>query len=158
MIGGGSFRDFLPGAPSLKPELFARYAQVAALMPMMQYSAAPWRVLDEAHAELCRAAGRLHLKYAQKIIDLARHSSRTGEPIMRYMEYVFPGNGFEAVTDQFMLGDDMLVAPATSDGQRIRQVILPCGQWEYVDGTVYDGGCTVQVPAPVDVLPYFIKK
>ena len=158
MIGGGSFRDFLPGAPSLKPELFARYAQVAALMPMMQYSAAPWRVLDDAHAELCRAAGRLHLKYAQKIIDLARHSSRTGEPIMRYMEYVFPGNGFEAVTDQFMLGDDMLVAPATSDGQRIRQVILPCGQWEYVDGTVYDGGCSVQVPAPVDVLPYFIKK
>ncbi|MBQ7313867.1 MAG: glycoside hydrolase, partial [Clostridia bacterium] len=47
MIGGGSFTDFLPGAPSLKPELFARYAQCAALMPMMQYSAAPWRVLTK---------------------------------------------------------------------------------------------------------------
>ena len=115
-------------------------------------------MLDEAHAEICRAAGQLHLKYAQKIIDLAHQSSRTGEPIMRYMEYVFPGNGFEAVTDQFMLGNDILVAPVTSDGQRIRQVILPSGQWEYVDGTVYDGGCTVQVPAPMDVLPYFIKR
>ena len=158
MIGGGSFTDFLPGAPSLKPELFARYAQVAALMPMMQYSAAPWRVLDEAHAEICRAAGRLHLKFAQKIIDLARQSSRTGEPILRYMEYVFPGGGLEAVTDQFMLGDDLLVAPVVRDGQRTRPVILPAGRWEYADGTVYDGGCTVQVPAPVEMLPYFVKR
>lgn len=61
MIGGGSFVDFLPGAPNLKPEIIVRYAQAAALMSMMQYSAAPWRVLPAEHAELCRAAGRLHL-------------------------------------------------------------------------------------------------
>lgn len=157
MIGGGMFTDFLPGAPSLKPELFARYAQVAALMPMMQYSAAPWRVLDEEHAELCREAGRIHLKFAEKIIDLARHASVTGEPIIRYLEYVFPHQGFEVVTDCFMLGDDVLVAPVIEDGARTRTLRLPNGKWEYVDGTVYTGG-TVQVSAPMNVLPYFIKK
>jgi alpha-glucosidase (family GH31 glycosyl hydrolase) len=157
MIGGGSFTDFLPGAPSLKPELFARYAQVSALMPMMQYSAAPWRVLDEEHAEYCRAAGRIHVKFADKIIDLARHASVTGEPIMRYMEYVFPHQGFEDVTDVFMLGDDVLVAPVVENGARTRKVRLPDGEWEYVDGTVYHGGET-EVPAPMDVLPCFVKK
>ena len=156
MIGGGSFTDFLPGAPSLKPELFARYAQVAALMPMMQYSAAPWRVLDEEHAEYCRAAGRIHLKFAEKIISLARHASVAGEPIIRYLEYVFPHQGFEKVTDCFMLGDDVLVAPVVEAGAHTRTLRLPDGNWEYVDGTVYPGG-TAQVSAPIDVLPYFVK-
>lgn len=157
MIGGGSFTDFLPGAPSLKPALFARYAEVAALMPMMQYSAAPWRVLDEFHAEICRNAGRIHLKFADTIIGLAKEASRTNEPIMRYMEYVFPHQGFERVTDQFMLGDGILVAPVVNDGETTRSVKLPEGKWEYIDGTVYDGG-EVTVPAPIEVLPYFIKR
>ena len=157
MIGGGSFTDFLPGAPSLKPELFARYAQAAALMPMMQYSAAPWRVLDEEHAEYCRAAGRIHVTFAEKIIALARHAAVTGEPIMRYLEYVFPHQGFEDVTDCFMLGDDVLVAPVVEEGARTRTLRLPDGQWEYVDKTVYTGG-VVQVSAPLDVLPYFVKR
>ncbi len=157
MIGGGSFTDFLPGAPSLKPELFARYAQVAALMPMMQYSAAPWRVLDEDHAEICRAAGRLHLQYSDKIIALARHAAETNEPILRYMEYEFPGEGFEAVTDQFMIGSDLLCAPVVEEGAETRLVRLPKGTWRYVDGTVYSGGGTVEVPAPITVLPYFEK-
>ena len=157
MIGGGEFRDFLPGAPSLKPELFARYAQVSALMPMMQYSAAPWRVLDEEHAEYCRAAGRTHVKFSEKIIALAHHASTTGEPILRSMEYVFPHQGFEGVTDVFMLGDDVLVAPVVMAGARTRTVRLPEGEWEYVDGTIYHGG-EVEVPAPMDVLPYFVKR
>ena len=125
-------------------------------MPMMQYSAAPWRVLDEEHAEYCRAAGRIHLKFAEKIISLARHASVTGEPIIRYLEYVFPHQGFEKVTDCFMLGDDVLVAPVVEEGAQERTLRLPDGKWEYVDGTVYPGG-TAQVSAPIDVLPYFVK-
>ena len=125
-------------------------------MPMMQYSAAPWRVLDEEHAEYCRAAGRIHLKFAEKIISLARHASVAGEPIIRYLEYVFPHQGFEKVTDCFMLGDDVLVAPVVEAGAHTRTLRLPDGNWEYVDGTVYTGG-TAQVSAPIDVLPYFVK-
>lgn len=157
MIGGGSFTDFLPGAPSLKPELFSRYAQVAALMPMMQYSAAPWRVLDETHAEYCRQAGRTHLLFADEIIALARHAAKTGEPVMRYMEYEFPGNGFECVTDQFMLGSRILVAPVVNEGERVRRVLLPQGAWKYHDGSIYNGPAEVSVPAYEDTLPYFLK-
>ncbi len=155
MIGGGSFTDFLPGAPSLKPEIFARYAQASALMPMMQYSAAPWRVLDKQHAFICSEAGRLHAKYADKIIKLAREYSQNNEPILRYMEYEFPNQGFGDVTDQFMLGSDILCAPVVEENTYSRSVKLPCGSWKYVDGTVYEGGKTVEVASPIDVLPYF---
>lgn len=157
MIGGGSWTDFVPGAPSLVPEIFTRYAQVSALMPMMQYSAAPWRVIDKHNAFLCSEAGRLHLKYSEKIIELARHSSKTNEPIMRYMEYEFPNQGFGKVTDQFMLGSDVLCAPVVEPNKDTRTVKLPEGTWKYCDGTVYSGGTTVEVPAPIDVLPIFEK-
>lgn len=157
MIGGGSFTDFLPGAPTLDPELFVRYAQVASLMPMLQYSCAPWRVLDKEHAELCIEAGKLHERFADKIIALAQNASVTGEPIARYMEYEFPHNGYESVTDQFMLGKDILVAPVCEKGVHTRKVILPNGNWKYIDGIIYRGSTTVTVDAPLSALPYFEK-
>ncbi len=157
MIGGGSFADFLPGAPSLKQDLFVRYAQCAALMPMMQYSAAPWRVLSPENAALCVEAGKIHIKYADTIIALARHAAETNEPILRYMEYEFPGQGFATVTDQFMVGECLLVAPVIAENALTRDVKLPAGQWRFIDGTVYEGSQTITVDAPLNVLPYFEK-
>ncbi len=157
MIGGGSFTDFLPGAPTLDRELFVRSAQAAALLPMMQYSAAPWRVLDRTHADICIAAGQLHLSFADRIFALVRDAAVTGEPVVRYMEYVFPHKGYGAITDQFMLGDAVLCAPVVKKGQTARTVVLPEGVWQYCDGKLYPGGVTVTVPAPIDCLPYFIK-
>ncbi|MGL5243974.1 MAG: glycoside hydrolase family 31 protein, partial [Sarcina sp.] len=43
MIGGGEYTNFLKNSKSLDEELFVRYSQCAAFMPMMQFSAAPWR-------------------------------------------------------------------------------------------------------------------
>ena len=49
MIGGGEYTCFLNGNENAcTPEMFVRYAQIAALMPVMQFSASPWRVLPEA--------------------------------------------------------------------------------------------------------------
>lgn len=159
MIGGGSFVDFLPGAPSLDPELFVRYAQCAALMPMMQYSAGPWRVLDKTHAAYCLDAGRIHMEFADEILAIAENATKTGEPIVRYLEYVFPHEGLAVVTDAFLLGDRILVCPVLSKNAdtRTREVLLPRGTWRYVDGTCYTGGTTVTVGAGIDMLPYFIR-
>ena len=154
MIGGGDYLSFLNESTSLDEELFVRYAQCAALMPMMQFSAAPWRVLSEENARLCVEAALLHIRMSDRIISLARHAAETGEPVVRYMEYQFPGQGLEAVTDQFMLGEDLLVAPVLQKGARTRTVRLPQGHWRYVDGTAYAGG-TATVPAPLECLPYF---
>lgn len=155
MIGGGSFTDFLPGALTLDPELFVRYAQCAALLPMMQYSAAPWRVLPPDYAQLCIDAGKLHEKYSDVILELVKHAAITGEPVVRYMEYCFPHQGLAAISDQFMLGDSILVAPVTEKGATEKKVTLPCGKWKYCDTEIYEGGGTVTVPAPLNVLPYF---
>lgn len=52
-----------------------------------------------------------------------------------------------------------LVAPVMEYGQRAREVYLPAGTWEFLpDGTVYPGGQTVSVTAPLDRIPVFLKK
>jgi hypothetical protein len=45
MIGGGQFTSFLTGK-TIDQKLIVRSAQMHALMPMMQFSVAPWRIFD----------------------------------------------------------------------------------------------------------------
>ncbi|MGW1993490.1 glycoside hydrolase family 31 protein [Embleya sp. NPDC001921] len=156
MIGGGEFR-FVPGpgGEGFDPELFVRYAQTAALFPMMQFSAAPWRVLDPEHLDLCRAAARLHTDLGPEILALARASARTGEPIQLPLDYVFPGLGYGSVTDQFLLGDSILVAPVTTKGARSRTITIPPGTWRADDGTTHTGPTEIEVATPLSRLPWF---
>ncbi len=154
MVGGGEYENFTQNSNKLDAELFVRYSQCAALMPMLQLSAAPWRVLSAEYADYCKKAAALHVRFGDLIWTLAQESAHTGEPIVRYMEYEFPHQNFEAVTDQFMLGHNVLVAPVLEKGARTRTVRLPKGQWKYIDGTIYSE-TKVKVPAPLDVLPYF---
>ena len=127
-------------------------------MPMMQFSVAPWRVLSKEHFEIILKMYRLHVEFAPKIIELAKNASVTGEPIVRALEYVFPNEGYGRTFDAFMLGDDILVAPVYKKGEYTRTVRLPKGTWVDDCGVVHEGGCEVTVDAPLERLPYFIKK
>ena len=155
MIGGGEYLNFLQNSDSLDEELVVRYAQCSALMPMMQFSAAPWRILSEENFRLCREAARLHVRYGGEIYRLAQAYRETGEPIVRYMEYVFPHQGLAAVTDQFMLGEDVLVAPVLEKGARERRVVFPAGVWRGADGMRVTGPCERTVAAGLETLPVF---
>ena len=155
MIGGGSWKAFLPGAP-FDPELFVRSAQVHALCPMMQFSASPWRVLDAENQKIVREAVALRQKFAGKIVELAKASSRTGEPMLRNLEYNFPGMGYADIKDQFMMGDDLLVAPVVEKGAKSRKVVLPPGKWKADDGQIHAGPATIEIPTPLSRLPYFV--
>ncbi len=155
MIGGGMLGSF---GEKIDQELFVRSAQIHALMPMMQFSMAPWRVLDIPHLEAIKQAVALRdNRFAPLIMRLAKEAAVTGDPIVRHMEYVFPNQGFEKVQDQFMLGDSLLVTPMTVPGTH-RQVLLPAGEWLGDDGKVYQGPATLEIEVPLERLPYFERK
>lgn len=155
MIGGG-LRSTFDNIDYSKfdQELMIRSAQIQALMPMMQFSVAPWRVLDSTHLRICRDAALLHAKMGDYIYSLAQKAATDGEPIVRHMAYVFPGEGFESSNDQFMLGDDYLVAPMVAKATS-REVKLPKGRWTDEGGKNYKGGQTVKIDVPLNRLPYF---
>jgi len=156
MIGGGEYQSFL-STTTLDEELVVRSAQVHALMPMMQFSVAPWRILSKANSDICLKMANLHVEFGPTILALAKHASVTGEPIAKPMAFVFPEAGYERIKDQFMLGDDILVAPVVEQGARGRAVVLPPGKWRAEDGIVYTGGTTIQIKVPLERLPYFTR-
>ncbi len=154
MIGGGEYLSFLATA-KIDEELVVRSAQVHAFMPMMQFSVAPWRVLTKENAALCYEAAQQHTLVGDKILKLAEESSRTGEPIAKPMALVFPNAGYETIKDQFMLGNDLLIAPVVVKGARTKQVVLPKGKWRAEDGKIYKGNKTIVVDAPLNRIPNF---
>lgn len=158
MIGGGGYGSFLEKGYKTDEELYIRWLEASVLCPMMQFSISPKRILSKKSFKTVLDITKIHSKYADLILELAKKASNTGEPVMRYMEYEFPNEGFEKVTDQFMLGDKILVAPVNEKGSTTRRVKLPLGIWQYLDGKEYAGGTEVEVEAPLDVLPIFIKK
>ena len=155
MIGGGEFTSFLPGK-NIDQELIVRSAQCHALMPMMQFSVAPWRILDKTHLAICKQAIETRKKFTSVILELAKESAKTGEPIARSMEYVFPHQGYAGIKDQFMLGDKILVAPVTEKGVKIRKIVLPSGTWKDTKGKNFRGGRVIEVPVSLESMPYFI--
>jgi len=157
MVGGGLVGDFGPGS-NIDPELFIRYAQASALFPTIQFSTMPWRVLDDQHQSWCMEVIRLRSELGGEILSLAKQAAATGEPIMRHMAYVFPDAGLEAVMDQFMLGEDILVAPVLQQGARRRAITFPPGQWHGDDGSTVEGPCRIEVEAPLSRLPWYRRK
>jgi alpha-glucosidase len=154
MIGGGEYQSFL-GTAKIDEELVVRSAQVHALMPMMQFSVAPWRILSKKNAEICLKMAKLHVEMGPEILVLAKEASKTGEPIVKPMALAFPSGGYETVKDQFVLGDDIIVAPVLGKSARSRSVVLPTGRWKSEDGVIHTGGASVKIDVPLERLPYF---
>lgn len=155
MIGGGLIGTF-ENITDFDQELMLRSAEIQAMMPMMQFSVAPWRVLDSEHLGICRDMALRHTQMGDYIYALAREAAEGGEPIVRHLEYAFPHQGFERCNDQFMLGERYMVTPAIEKGTS-RVVKLPKGLWKDELGRKYRGGRSYDIEVPIDRLPYFEK-
>jgi len=153
MIGGGNWTSFLD-LKTMDQDLVVRSAQIHALMPMMQFSVAPWRILDPQHLDAIKKAVSIRMKYTPQILELAHQSAKTGDPIIGSMEYYFPNQGFETVMDQFMLGNQIMVAPLTQKASS-REVMLPKGKWTDDLGKSYKGGKKYRIDVPIDRIPVF---
>lgn len=157
MIGGGEYKSF-QALDEIDQELIVRSAQVHALMPMMQFSLAPWRVLDDTHLAATLKAAKLHATFGPTVLQLAKEAATSGAPIVRSLEYAYPEQPYELIQDQFLLGQDYLVAPVITKLARRRKVVIPPGKWVYRHtGVTYSGPTEIEVPAPLDVLPFFRK-
>ena len=154
MVGGGLAGSYRPGS-FFSEKLFVRLCAQQALHPMMQFSAAPWRYLSKDGVAACRAFAELHCAFGPYILELAHHAAKTGEPIMRAMEYEFPHRGFEDETVQYMLGSKWLVAPVVNEDDSL-VVRLPSGSWRDDLGETHVGPKTLSLAnVPLTRLPRF---
>ena len=113
--------------------------------------------------DICRIlTSYIRLREAMRpyIRQLMQEAHEWGRPVMRPMFYEFPEQECcWELKEQYMFGSDMLAAPILYEGAVQRRVYLPAGHtWTYLhDGTAYEGGQTVLVQAPLEVIPVFLK-
>lgn len=158
LIGGGQINSFSDVQnQKFDQSLIVRSTQIHAMMPMMQFSVAPWRILDKEHMAMVTQAVKLHEKIAPYILELAKESAITGEPIVRSMEYNFAAKGFSECKDQYMIGTKYIVAPITSPENK-RLVRLPAGRWTDDLGFTYRGPVVLEVSAPLNRIPFYESK
>ncbi len=75
--------------------------------------------------------------------------------MVRALEYEYPGLGYAGITDQFLLGPDILVAPVVHKGATRRSIQFPPGTWKGDDGSLVTGPCQKEVDAPLARLPWY---
>ena len=95
------------------------------------------------------------------IRDCMKLASENGSPVMRPLFFDFSEDkNCWCIEDAYMFGPDLLIAPVFEEGARQRSVYLPAGcKWTDANTKqVYEGGQTVTVPAPLDIIPVFVRE
>jgi len=140
-------------------EVFVRGTQMAAFWPMMSTHGTVTRPYDfpAPIVDLYRRWTKIHYALLPYIREQAAACCRTGMPFVRALCLAYPEDETACrVEDQFLMGDDLLVAPVLGHADR-RPVYLPAGAWrdvnsgERVEGPVGLAAC----PAPLETLPVF---
>jgi alpha-D-xyloside xylohydrolase len=151
-------------------EVFARWIEIGALSPLMRFHGkgtdAPWDMptepnVDQEMIDIYRRYVVLHHALAGYQQRLARDAHRTGAPLVRPLVFNYPDDPNVADRwDQWLLGDDLLVAPAWQSGARSRAVYLPEGEWvDFWDRSrVLEGPVELTEDVPLGKLPLFVKQ
>ncbi len=141
------------------PELMIRWAQANVFLQVMQFSLAPWDFGEEC-SNISRKCAELHLEFLPTLQKFARLAVETGEPIIRPVFWLAPNDEKALICDdQFLVGDEILVAPVLRAKQIKREIYFPPGVWkDYWSGELFSGPAVVEnYPAPLTKLPFFIR-
>jgi alpha-glucosidase (family GH31 glycosyl hydrolase) len=165
---GPDIAGFFQGKRALddpdEKELWIRWLQLGALMPTMRdmYGAMDGDPVDlwsdDETLDLFRTYAELHTALKPYLYRYAKIAHAEGLPIVRPLFLNHPDDAETYVLeDEYLLGDDLLVAPVLEPGQRERSVYLPAGRWRhYWTGDLHEGPDRVTVPAPLHQVPLFL--
>ncbi len=145
-------------------ELVVRWYQYGVFTPVFRTHGyrknnEPWSIGGDTYRHI-RAAILLRERLRPYIMAQMDLASKVGIPPMRPLFFDHDGDpNVAAVEDEFLFGADLLVAPITQFKSRARAVYLPQDA-EWVDawsGERFVGGQSVQVDAPLEHIPVFIR-
>ena len=165
----GGFHGAIPSA-----ELYIRAAQMAAFCPIMQYHAetkgefnqdrTPWNIAERTGRplviEIFKKYADLRMNLLPYIYQQAIQSAETGIPMMRPMVMEYPDDpSCMEVSQQYMFGDSLLVAPVTEEDSSGKDVYLPDGDWiNFFSGEIVTGNRLLRVKAALENIPVYLRE
>lgn len=161
MIGGNGFNLANPGSGLPTKQLFIRWVQANTFLPAMQFSFVPWG-FDNETSEISLKYTKLHAEYATQIQAAMNASVKDGRPVNGPLWWIAP-NDDQALTiwDQYLLGEDIIVAPILVENATSRDIYLPEGEWleKGEKSKVHIGPAWIRGHSvPIDDLAFFVRK
>ncbi|MEM7030666.1 MAG: TIM-barrel domain-containing protein [Chloroflexota bacterium] len=145
-------------------ELMVRWYQYGVFTPIFRTHGfrpnnEPWTIGGDTYPHI-RAAIMLRERLRPYVMAQMQLASKKGLPPMRPLFFDFEADPLVAdIEDQFLFGPDLLIAPITAYQIRSRSVYLPA-HTNWIDawtGEKHAGGQTIQVEAPLERIPVFIR-
>lgn len=111
------------------------------------------------YTEVCRRYHRVRMSLLPYFYSAFVQYWKEGIPPVRALVFDFEEDlETRNIDDEYMFGDNLLVAPMTIEDERERKVYLPSGKWyDFWDDTVYEGGKSHQIQADYDKIPVFVR-
>jgi alpha-glucosidase len=147
------------------PELLIRWYELGIFYPffrnhcaMGQAAQEPWAFGPKAERAIKKL---IATRYAltHYIERLFVEHRETGAPLMRPMAFHYPEDRIaRSLDDQFLFGEDLLVAPILRRGKHDRVVYFPKGVFESFErGTVIEGPCHRHLTFKLGEVPAFVR-
>lgn len=146
----------------LSDELFLRWLQLAAIFPAHQYAAVPWNYGNDV-INMATNVTSLHeqLVMAEMGKKYLIEEVESGLPILRPVWWLDPSNEKLhklEIKDQFLIGNELLVAPVLCEGVTHRDVYFPAGHWVDPSGILSVGPkILLNQTVPRDTLLFYRK-
>ncbi len=144
------------------PELYVRWLQLGTFSPILrthaQNTAEPYHYPE--HQSIILPLIKERYRWLPYNYTLAYENASQGLPLVRPLNFYTSGSSkYDDITDEYLWGRDMLVAPVLTQGATERTIVFPDGLWvDYNTPTkLYHGGDTITYPAPLEVLPLFVR-
>ncbi|XP_063702197.1 myogenesis-regulating glycosidase-like [Culicoides brevitarsis] len=153
MIGGNGYY----GKPPTK-ELFVRWLEANIFMPVVQFSYVPWD-FDEETVEITRNLLELREKVVMPVLMKAmKRAVEDGSPVNAPIWWIDPQNTVaHGIGDEFLVGEEILVAPILKKKATKRDIFLPNGVWKDANDVIYEGNQWIlDYKAQLGTIPYFI--
>jgi oligosaccharide 4-alpha-D-glucosyltransferase len=144
-------------------ELYTRWLQFAVFTPILRPhgSVIPSEPVfwSEKTQDIVRAYMKLRYAMLPYNYTLAYQNATTGSPLMRPLFYQFTTDTAACrVEDEYMWGENLLVAPVIKKGLTSRSIYLPEGKWfDFISGDEYNGSSRIEFPLAIENLPVFAK-
>ena len=150
------------------PELYLRWMQYGVFTPIFRTHATNWpgierRIWKYENFPLLLETVKLRYALMPYIYTAARQAYDTGVSICRPLYYDSPeNNNAYLFEDEYMFGDDILVAPVVTptadDGKASRRTWLPEGKWyDVCRNQVVDGNRVFTDSYTQEEIPYFYR-
>ena len=149
----------------LPDDLYVRWVQAGTFAPIMRLHSnhgdrLPWEYGARAR-RIASTFLRLRGELVPYLASTAHLAATTGTPMTRAMYLQWPQrHAAYRHPEQFMLGDDLLVAPVSRPGQTAKtQVWFPPGAWtDLFTGQRFVGPATRTLDVPLDRMPVFRRE